>query len=144
MCTCLYIHTRLLLAHWNALNNRFVYGKRLKKIERKLVLKCLSYIWEDYYIFQQIFNPFFYALNYFHLLTGQFIRYTHLVPGRTALCLQNRPNSLGYSWKGCWSMLTRRNHVVAADWTAIHSHCQQPVPSHPKDALSGDWARPLK
>ena len=33
-----------------------------------------------------------------HTFSGQFIRYTHLVPCRTPLCFQNSLNSLG-AWK---------------------------------------------
>ena len=39
--------------------------------------------------------------------------------------------------QGCWSMLTQWHHTVSADWTAVHSCWEQPVPFHPKDGLLG-------
>jgi hypothetical protein len=73
----------------------------------------------------------------------QFIRYTHLVPGRTpfvsrtAWILQGILQGVGNIPQGCWSMLTGWHRTVAADWTAVDSCSEQPVPSHPKPALLG-------
>ena len=56
---------------------------------------------------------------------------------RTAWILRRIPQGVGKVPQGCWFMLTRWHHAVAADRTAVHSCCEQPVSFQPKDVLLG-------
>ncbi len=81
-----------------------------------------------------------------HTLTGNFIRYTLLVPGWTPLCLQNCLNS---SWHRSNKVLETFFRDFGLYWhdsitqllqifLAAHPWCESPVPPHPKAALL-DW-----